>query len=262
MKTTKTADYGVFAPVRLARHQFNGVNTSVFDVIVTDEQETDQLIHTVSDNYRLVTNEQANEVASLTMAETGYTWDMNFECWDGKRWVAFYRSKEALIELPTVGDAVNLGLRLENSYDGTRAFSMSIMMSILTCTNGMVSDKRLGSFRIPHKNGDWEISTAASEIMLGAQNVMALAPALTALTTAKISKDTFVELGAEPAFGVGFLGGLLKKTAEEKPKTMWDLCQMGTAQMTDALRNNGTLGTIGQLERWTDHFLEKGLLAS
>ena len=60
-----------------------------------------------------------------------------------------YRS-DRIIEVPAVGDAVSLGLRVENSYDGSAKFRLVLMAYVLSCTNGMMVPRFFTTYTMRH----------------------------------------------------------------------------------------------------------------
>jgi len=137
-------------------------------------------IATVSQDYHLVTNEQLIAYAEemLGHAETVENIKKGTSLWDGKRFRQRYKLTSYSIKTPS-GPAF-LVVDFCNSYDGTVAVGGSFNMEVEVCTNSMVVDFFLGTFRLKHIGTDLDDQVQA-ELEATAAKVLEIKPALESL---------------------------------------------------------------------------------
>ena len=250
-----------FAPVALEPVVIHGVDTGRLSVVLDDPVRGKTPVGIVGKNYGVWSNYDAMKVAEEILHRSRYSWNPVHEIWDGKHYQSFWQTSEALIELPAVGDAIRLGLRLENSYDGSCKLRIAVMAYVLTCTNGMISDQRWGVFSVRHdrsKHVDWD--DAVTQLQSGATNLLDSADHFQAMTRHPFALPSLLTVAGETGLNPTFIGKYVKTLAGQGPDngttgngaiTLWDAMNVGT----HLLSNPDTLSGVRQLEAFTDSFL-------
>jgi len=244
------------AEVKTVPHIAGGVTTEHSDVMIMGDNGW-QYINTVSPNYQLVTNETAMGIANEIMSNSEHVWSPVKTMWNGKRMSSFYKTQDAVAELPRVGDTIAMGLRVDNSYDGSSSFGYALMAYVLSCTNGLVSDRLFGTFRMKHVGNSWDMDAAKETIIGGTQRLIEFAPRIDALGGHELELSHVRAIGLNPAVGPTFLGGWLN----ELPKgdvDMWTACQKGTSMLTEEMNDKGRFATVRRLEGFSESFMDIG----
>lgn len=245
-----------YAPVSLEPVVLHGVDTGKMSVVLDDPTHGKTPVAIVGRNYAVWSNEDAVKVAEEIMHRSQFAWEPVHEIWDGKHLNSFWRTADSLIELPEVGDAIQLGLRLENSYDGTSRLRLAVMAYVLTCTNGMVADRRWGVFSVRHDQSmqvDW--SDAAAQLEHGATNLVSHADHFRAMSTQPFQLESLLAVAANSGLNPRFMGNYVKQLAADDgmdSMSLWQAMNIGT----HILSNPSSLAGVRQLGSFTDSFLE------
>ena len=138
-----------FAEVRTAPVSVHGSQVSNQAIEIRDDHGNWQCLNIHSSAYKLVPNTVVNEIAEEVLIQTGQNWTPEREVWTGRYWAKLFRSNLE-VDAPQVDDTLSLGLRVENSYDGSCQFRLVLMGFVLSCTNGLVSPRHFSSFTMKH----------------------------------------------------------------------------------------------------------------
>src|SRR5690606_4046515 len=87
----------------------------------------------VSADYLVVSNAEVRDVAREIASRSGLRFAEEKTFFDGKRYALDLVAKDDGLVEARVGDHVGLGLRVENSYDGSRRFGASLFAYRLAC---------------------------------------------------------------------------------------------------------------------------------
>ena len=121
-------------------------------------KDTDLVLASVSDKYRLITHKEAmGPVSDFTRSLGASTVDYSLER-DGARLLATHTYKDIAVTLPghkmpgqkQVGDTVALRTHSINSYNATTSFEFSIGALVLRCLNGATAFEDMFSLRYRH----------------------------------------------------------------------------------------------------------------
>lgn len=244
-----------FSPVSLEPVVVHGVDTGKMSVILDDPEIGKFPSAIVGKNYGIWSNYDAVKVMEEVMHRSKYSWSQVHEIWDGKHLNMFWKTEQNIIELPEVGDAIQLGVRLENSYDGSCKLRIAVMAYVLKCTNGMVSDQNWGVFSVRHDNSraiDW--GDASGQLEHGVGNLIGHTDKFKAMSAKSFNMDSLLSIAGDTGLNSSFLGKYVKALAntEKESYTQWDALNVGT----DLLRNPESFAGVRQLETFTNNFLE------
>ena len=177
----------------------NGAQSSRYAVIL-DPYALNREVGIVSEDYQLVENHTVCEIATEVLDKTGYDYQLAKHLFDGKRFQQRWIIPEISFE-PQVGDVVQIAVDAFNSYDGSTTFGLAFNAQRLICTNGMVVDFRLGSFRFKHFGNEGfqeELSEAAITIRELSNKMLGLVTCLKRIVDIPIDRtdiqNTFREL--------------------------------------------------------------------
>ena len=177
----------------------NGAQSSRFAVIL-DPYCHCMEVGNVSADYQLVPNHTVCEIATDVLEKTGYDYQLAKHLFDGKRFQQRWIIPEINFE-PQVGDIVQVAVDAFNSYDGSTTFGLAFNAQRLVCSNGMVVDFRLGSFRFRHYGSEdfqEELSEAAITIRELSNKMLGLVTCLKRIVDIPIERpdiqNTFREL--------------------------------------------------------------------
>ena len=251
-----------YAPVSLEPVVIHGVDTGKLSVTLDDPALGKTPVGIVGKNYGVWSNHDAVKVAEEVMHRSRYSWEREHEIWDGKHFHMFWKTADNLIELPEVGDAIQLGLRLENSYDGTCKLRIAVMAYVLTCTNGMISDQRWGIFSMRHdRNRDVDWADAVTQLQDGATNLLNHAGHFRTMTQRPFALNSLLSVAADSSMNPTFVGKYVKALSDQHAldtgsngngaMSMWDAVNTGT----HLLSQPDSLSGVRQLEAFTDCFL-------
>jgi hypothetical protein len=129
----------------------------------------------VTNDYLLVPNLKIKEVQDSLVACAPEEFEEVRVHFDGRHFLRTLHSPK-LVEDIVKGDAVSFGIAAWNSYNGTRAASVSIFVNHLVCMNGMISPMLLKSYRFKHTgnniNWDMEIQNGFSQLFVDPQGTL------------------------------------------------------------------------------------------
>mgnify|MGYP003150247251 FL=1 len=147
----------------------DGFQSNYFNIRVKESTSDNKYMEAgaVSENYLLVTNQQVHDICHEIRNESGLGWSPVKTYFDGKKYRNVWNTTEAGTDL-AVGDTVNLMLTEMNSYDGSQQAGFRIDFMVLSCLNGMITNKYGWgySFRHNRQNVKWE-----NEIRQGALQI-------------------------------------------------------------------------------------------
>jgi hypothetical protein len=201
MKRLNLEELDPLAPVAKEQLQTDsGVKSSRYAIII-DPEGTRQEVDVVSEDYQLIPNRVARDVALDILTRSELSFDERSLAFDGRRYRQRWVVPEFQVE-PKQGDFVSPGLDVINSYDGTTPFSLSFIAERLQCLNGMVVDFILGAFRFRHwgENGKFkeELENAVSSLTMLGENSGKLFLGMKRMVETKIDRpaiqSTFKEL--------------------------------------------------------------------
>jgi hypothetical protein len=178
------------------------------------------------------------------------TWSVERTIWTGRFLSMLFRS-DRLVQISEVGDAVSLGLRVENSYDGSAKFRLALMAFVLSCSNGLMSPRLFTTYTVKHVLSDqFDIEEAIGVLNSGMVALEVLAPKIAELSRVPLS----VKRLASVAKGIDLpnrdWGHVLAEL--ESARTMWDLMQALTHRVTHNTRGRSMITTS---EGIGDYFL-------
>lgn len=237
------------APVRLARVNVNGAAVTHQGIEILDDFDEWQCISIHSGCYNLISNAQVAEITDDILAGSQIRWTPAREIWSGKYWARIF-SSDVSVDCPRVGDTLSLGLRVENSYDGSARFRMVLMGYVLSCTNGLISPKHFSSYSLKHI-GDEEPSHAVVHAHLekGIREVEALLPIVDRLSSIPFTSDLLCEVASKIGLPNSEWGHICKLIGGAE--TSWDLMQAITHRLSHT--NRGRAGLLDE-ERAGDFF--------
>jgi len=239
-----------FADVRVAPVKVNGSQVSNQAIEIRDDQGDWQCLNIHSSAYNLIPNSRVAELTEEILIQTGTVWTPQREIWTGRYWAKLYRSNLDL-DVPEVGDTISLGIRIENSYDGSCQFRMVLMGFVLSCTNGLVSPKHFSSFSMRHV-GDEELSfgLAAAKIRQGMGELEGILPLVNRLSRIPLTVDLISQVANETPLPNREWGEVCKLLGGSE--TAWDLYQAVTHRLSH--HGRGRAG-IQNEEQIGDYFL-------
>ena len=255
MKTRKRAQVDVtnpLAPVRISPVRVNGTSVTNKGVEILNDDEEWECINIQSDSYNLIPNSAVQEVTGQILADSKMSWRAIRDVWTGRYWARLYKS-DVSVKAPSVGDALSLGLRVENSYDGSCQFRLVLMAYVLSCTNGLVSTEHFTSYRMRHtRSNKFITSEAVSVLMRGMREVKAIIPMVEHLGEIPLTMDLLSKVSRETSLPNREWGHITKDL--DQAKTAWDLMQAITHRLSHHGRGRANLQ---HQERIGDYFLDK-----
>jgi len=239
-----------FAEVRVAPVSVRGNEVSNQAIEIRDDHGDWQCLNIHSSAYKLVPNAVVNEIAEEILIQTGQNWTPEREVWTGRYWAKLFRS-DLEVDAPKVDDTISLGLRVENSYDGSSQFRIVLMGFVLSCTNGLVSPKHFSSFSVKHI-GDEEVnySMAVSQIRQGLTEVEDLLPVVNHLSSIPLTIDLISQVANETGLPNREWGEICKLLGGSE--TAWDLMQCITHRLSHHGRGRAAILNEEQIG---DYFL-------
>lgn len=238
------------AEVRVAPVNVNGSQVSNQAIEIRDDKGDWQCLNIHSSAYKLVPNSAVAKIAEEILIQTGSSWKDEREIWTGRYWAKLYRSS-LNVDAPEVGDTLSLGLRVENSYDGSCQFRMVLMGFVLSCTNGLVSPQHFSSFSMKHLGDeDVNLSLAASQIRRGMSELERILPLVNRLNRIPLTTDLISQVANETDLPNGEWGHINKLLGGSE--TAWDLMQAITHRLSHHGRGRAGLQNEEQIG---DYFL-------
>lgn len=240
------------APVRLSPVRVNGSRVEHRAVEIQNDEGTWEVLNIHSPVYQLIPNEVMASVTRDILAESQLDWRPRGSVWTGRYYAELFAS-DGLVEVPEVGDTIALGLRSENSYDGSCQFRIVLQAWVLSCSNGLVSPRTFTSFALRHMAGnEFEIDRAVRTISEGLPLLEAVAPRVAALSRTPLSINLLARIARQihlPAREWGYITPSLDGVSD-----LWGLMQVITHRLTH--HGRGRAGLLQQ-ERVGDYFLDK-----
>jgi len=238
-----------FADVRVAPVSVNGSQVTNKAIEIRDDHGDWQCLNVHSSSYNLIPNSKVAEIADEILIRTGESWTPEREIWTGRYWAKLFRS-DLKVDAPQVDDTLALGLRVENSYDGSCQFRIVLMGFVLSCTNGLVSPKHFSSFSVKHiGNEEVNYSMAVSQIRQGLREVEDLLPAVDRLSSVPLTIDLISQVANETGLPNREWGEICKLLGGAE--TAWDLMQCITHRLSHYGR--GRAGILNE-EQIGDYF--------
>jgi hypothetical protein len=240
------------AEVRVARVNVNGASVTHQGIEILNDAGKWECLSIHSASYNLISNTKVNEITQHILNESFISWRPQKEVWTGRYWAKLFMSDVA-VDAPRIGDTLSLGLRVENSYDGSCQFRMVLMGYVLSCTNGLVSPKHFSSYTLKHIGSeDLRLSEILAHLDNGVKEVENLLPRVNRLSQIPLTTDLICRVANETNLPNGEWGHINKLLGGAE--TAWDLMQC----ITHRLSHNGR-GRAGLLneEEIGDYFLDK-----
>ena len=209
----------------------------------------------VSDQYLLVPNERAHQMAWEIAERSPFRWEEEKVYFDGKRFLyALTTRSDASVEVE-VGDTVGLGLLFENSYDGSRKLAARLFACRLACSNGMLTKEHFTGMRFKHDNTGrgWEEEIERALFMLSCaeEELTAFAASARRLTQHRLGSEELQVIRREALarLPLTLWGKTLDRYLEYEAHTGWGLLNAATNVLWHGDRS--TLSDFGHNERTT-----------
>jgi hypothetical protein len=241
-----------FAPVRLAPVSVNGASVPQVGVEIQNDNGRWECTNIHSQGYQLIPNSLVQQVANEITSRSSMNWSEEKTIWTGRFLSILYRS-DHLVQLPEVGDAVSLGLRVENSYDGSAKFRLALMAFVLSCTNGLMSPRLFTTYTVKHTAScDFDLEEAIEVIRDGAHSLEVLAPKIGELSRMPLNVKRLASVARNIDLPNRDWGHVLQQL--EPARSMWDLMQALTHRVTSNTRGRSLITTS---ETIGDYFLSR-----
>ncbi len=212
-----------FAEVRLAEVKVAGRRIDSKQAIqVKDDAGEWQTRGFVGKDYQLFPNrlvqDLAEDVISRAPASLGGFQQLK-TLWNGRHYIAYFASRNAVVDLHEGGGRLQVGLMAWNSYDGTRKIGFEVYALNAFCTNQYHSRNRFGFFAWKHQPGALAIDRedALGGLATGVQNVIAMAPAIMALRQHPLGLPDLREAKKGVGLPQSRWGDVLDRLGEEEP---------------------------------------------
>ena len=241
-----------FSPARLSPVSVNGSAVPQVGVEVLNDEGHWECVNIHSQGYQLIPNSLVQQVAREITSRISMNWTEEKTIWTGRFLSVLYRS-DHLKELPEVGDAVSLGLRVENSYDGSAKFRLALMAFVLSCTNGLMSPRLFTTYTVKHTSSrGFDVDEAIDVIREGAFSLETLAPKIAELSRMPLNVKRLASVAKNIDLPNRDWGHVLQQL--EPARSMWDLMQALTHRVT---RNTRGRSLITTSETIGDYFLTR-----
>jgi len=238
------------APVRESSVRVNGSPVLNKGIEIINDDGAWECINIHSSSYKLVPNEVMASVTQEILGGSDLEWNQVNQVWTGRYFAQLFTSN-GVVEVPEVGDTLCLGLRAENSYDGSCQFRLVLQAFVLSCANGLVSPRYFRSFAMKHTaSNEFNVGDAVRVIGTGLDLLEQVAPRVTALSRIPLSIDLLAKVATEtnlPKRDWGFITADLQGV-----KDLWSLMQSITSRLTH--HGRGRAGLLAQ-EMIGDYFL-------
>lgn len=252
MMRRKIASSDPLTPTRIMPVEVAGRGVQKIAIQVQNDDGDWECVSIHGPNYRLIENRHVAEVTEELFSRTGLSWDSASEIWTGKYWAKLYRS-DVSMEAPKVGDALALGLRIENSYDGSCQFRLVLMAYVLSCSNGLVSPRCFSAYRMRHtRSHDFSITEAVEVIQSGMDEVMGIVPMVERLSDIPLTVELLSQVARDTELPNGEWGHIARELSNAR--SAWDLMQAITHRLTHHGRGRSSLQ---HQERVGDYFLHR-----
>jgi len=240
------------AEVRLAKVRVSGTSVSHHGIEIQNDAGQWQCINIHSASYNLIPNARVEEITQHILNESFMLWKPHREVWTGRYWAKLFMSDVA-VNAPQIGDTLSLGLRVENSYDGSCQFRMVLMGYVLSCTNGLVSPKHFSSYTLKHiGNEDLHLHEILAHLDRGVKEVENLLPRVNRLSQIPLTTDLVSRVANETNLPNGEWGHINKLLGGAE--SAWDFMQCITHRLSH--HGRGRAGLLNE-EEIGDFFLDR-----
>ena len=187
----------------------------------------------VSDTYQLIQNETVHGVALAVLTRAGMSFQEGSSIFDGRK----YRQRwliDGLSVQPRVGDLVRIAVDAFNSYDGSSLFGLSFNAQRLVCSNGMVIDFMMGSFKFRHfgqNNFSDEIEEASASVLGLVSKLEQLTERLQHLVETPINRESIQATFRALSLPVGLQAEVYMGIEED---SLWGFYNSFTSALTKA----------------------------
>jgi len=238
------------AEVRAARVRVNGASVTHKGIEILNDAGEWSCLNIHSSNYNLISNSTVQEVTEQILIESGILWSPEREVWTGRYWGKMFKS-DLCVDAPQIDDTLSLGLRVENSYDGSCQFRMVLMGYVLSCMNGLVSPKVFSTYSLRHSGGE-ELSLlgAIDHLKSGIEQINELVPRVNVLNQIPLTIDLLSKVAEDTGLPNSEWGHITKLLGGTK--SAWDLMQAMTHRLSH--HGKGRAG-IQHEEKIGDYFL-------
>ncbi len=155
----------------------------------------------MSADYLTVSNAEVRDMAHEIAARSGLRFSEVQTYFDGRRYALTMAATEDGLVEARVGDYVGLGLRAENSYDGSRRFGLSLCAYRLACLNGMLVPSLFHRVTFKHlrssERWDDDVRAALSVIEAAPVGLARFAEASRTLGSMRVSAGRLREIRTE-----------------------------------------------------------------
>ncbi|MDM7933890.1 MAG: DUF932 domain-containing protein [Methanothrix sp.] len=249
---TSVANANPFAPVRLSPVAVNGCAVPQVGVEILNDEGGWEALNIHSQGYQLIPNTLVQQAAREITSRSSMSWTEEKTIWTGRFLSILYRS-DRMIQLPEVGDAVSLGLRVENSYDGSAKFRLALMAFVLSCRNGLMSPRLFTTYTVKHDTAkEFDIEEAVGILNSGVEALEVLAPRIAGLSRMPLTVKRLSSVSRNIELPNRDWGHVLQQL--EPARTMWDLMQAITHRVTHNTRGRSLITTS---EEVGDYFLSR-----
>ena len=239
-----------YSPVRLAPVSVSGQAVTQVGVEILDDQENWQTINIHSQGYQLISNSLAQQTAREITSLSTLNWEEERTLWTGRFLSIMYRSDQ-IVDIPEVGDAVALGFRASNSYDGSAKFRLDLMAFVLSCSNGLMSPRYFSTYTLKHiATQEFDLREAVSIIGDGLDTIEKIAPRIATLSTIPLDLKILSSVAKKVDLPNRDWAQIIQNLGDAH--SLWDLFQLVTHQVTHNGRGRALINTS---EHVSDYFL-------
>lgn len=238
------------SPVRTSAVSVNGSSVDNVAIEILNDSSEWECINIHSSTYQLVPNDVMESVTQEILSGSDLIWCKVNEIWTGRYFAQLF-SSNGVVDVPEVGDALCLGLRAENSYDGSCQFRLVLQAFVLSCKNGLVSPRHFSSFSMKHSSSnEFYVEDAISILGTGLNILEQVTPRVASLSRIPLTIDLLAQVAREtslPKRDWGFITSELHGVQD-----LWGLMQVITNRLTH--HGRGRAGLLAQ-EAIGDYFL-------
>lgn len=250
-KRSQIAVEDPLAPVRLSPVRVNGSDVPHKAIEILGDDGRWEVVNIHSPYYQLIPNELMSAVTCDILEASDLTWNRRGSVWTGRYFAELFCS-DGLREVSEVGDALALGLRSENSYDGSCQFRIVLQAWVLSCSNGLVSPRLFSSFSLRHLNGsEFDVEKAVSTIAEGMSLLEVIVPRISALAHTPLTIDLLAKVARDTRLPDREWGHITPEL--DGVTDLWGLMQKITGRLTH--HGRGRAGLLAQ-EAVGDYFLD------
>jgi hypothetical protein len=160
--------------------------------IWNDKKEKFEEITTVKEGYLVMENHELKDLAEELADESDLQWKESRIYFNGKQFT-YAIETEGITADVAVGDAINLGLMFQNSYDGTMKSRVQAYVNRLACSNGMVAPMFFDplTFKHDHTSEDWQeqVRQSLQYLQYAGDNLQEFAALCAKMVETKITLD-------------------------------------------------------------------------